>query len=210
MSGLFSLLKSILQSLTRRSGGLATPASPPASSPASSGKTPFTLAWGAKVSPEIRDLVVDICGGLSIEPDWLMACIAFESAYSFDPAKRNPGSSATGLIQFMSATARSLGTTTDALAAMTAVEQLDYVRTYFKPYAGRMHSLADVYMAILWPAAVGKPNDWPLFAAPSNAYAANKGLDANRDGRVTKAEAAAAVQAALDRGLQPGNVWSAA
>lgn len=139
-----------------------------------------------------------------------MACMAFESAYSFDPAKRNPGSSATGLIQFMAATAKSLGTTTDALAAMTAVEQLDYVRTYFKPYAGRMRSLSDVYMAILWPAAIGKPNDWPLFTAPSSAYAANKGLDFDGDGRVTKAEAAAAVRAALDRGLQPGNVWSAA
>lgn len=133
--------------------------------------------------------------------------MAFESAYSFDPAKRNPASSATGLIQFMSATARGLGTTTDALAAMTAIEQLDYVRMYFKPYAGRMATLADVYMAILYPKAIGKPDDFALFVDPAKTYKPNSGLDANKDKTVTKAEAAASVQAALARGLLPGNAW---
>lgn len=135
-----------------------------------------------------------------------MACMAFESAYSFDPAKRNPGSSATGLIQFMAATAKGLGTTTEALAAMTAVEQLDYVRLYFKPYAGRMWDLADVYMAILYPRAIGKPSDFALFVDPAKTYQPNSGLDADKDKVVTKKEASAAVQAALDRGMLPGNV----
>lgn len=210
MSGLFSLLKSILQSLTRRSGGSATPASPPASSPASSGKTPSTLAWGAKVSAEFRDRVVEICGGLDIEPSWLMACMAFESAETFRPDVRNAaGSGATGLIQFMPLTARALGTTTTALASMTAVQQLDYVERYFQPYAGRLHALSDVYAAILWPAAVGKPKDYVLFERPSVAYTQNAGLDADKDGRITKAEAASLVAAKLRDGLQSGNVWSA-
>lgn len=166
------------------------------------------MAWGAVVSPEFRATVADICDGLGIDPSWLMACMAFETGYSFDPAKRNgAGSSGTGLIQFMAATARGLGTTTDALAAMTAVEQLDYVRLYFKPYAGRMATLADVYMAILYPKAIGKPDDYALFVDPAKTYQPNSGLDANRDKQVTKAEAAASVRAALDRGLRPGNVW---
>jgi hypothetical protein len=52
-------------------------------------------------------------------------------------------------------------------------------------------SLEDLYMAILWPVAVGKSNDYVLFSSPSKAYEQNKGLDKNKDGNITKAEAAA-------------------
>ena len=34
---------------------------------------------------------------------------------------------------------------------MTAEEQLDYVEEYFKTSKGKLKSLEDVYMAILWP-----------------------------------------------------------
>ena len=56
-------------------------------------------------------------------------------------------------------------------------------------------------MAILWPAAVGKPEAHVLFRAPTNTYKQNKGLDANKDGQVTKGEAAAKVQLQLNKGL---------
>lgn len=138
-----------------------------------------------------------------------MACMAFESAETFRPDIRNAaGSGAVGLIQFMPATARGLGTSTEALAAMSAVEQLDYVRLYFKPYAGRMRNLADVYMAILYPKAIGKPDDYVLFARPSIAYSQNAGLDRDGDGYITKAEAITRVQAKLTLGLLPSNLWS--
>jgi hypothetical protein len=112
--------------------------------------------------------------------------------------KNMAGSGATGLIQFMPKTAKGLGTTTDALARMSAVAQLEYVELYFKPY--RVRTLEDVYMAILWPAAVGKPNDFVLFESPSKQYKQNRGLDQNGDGKVTKFEAAAAVRAKLTKG----------
>ncbi|WP_309388338.1 hypothetical protein [Chelatococcus sambhunathii] len=101
----------------------------------------------------------------------------------------------------MSATAVSLGTTTAALAAMTAEDQLDYVEKYFKPYKNKLHTLSDVYMAILWPAAVGKASSYVLFKAPGATYKVNKGLDANKDGQITKSEAAAKVFAKLTKGL---------
>ena len=84
---------------------------------------------------------------------------------------------------------------------MTAVEQLDYVNKYLSPFRGRMRSLSDVYMSILFPVAVGKPDSYVLFAAPSRAYQQNAGLDVNRDDQVTKGEAASKVQARLDDGL---------
>ncbi len=167
------------------------------------------LAWGARVSPEFRRRVVGIAGLLRIDPSWLMACIAFETGRAFDPAIRNAaGSGATGLIQFMPSTARRLGTTTDALAALTAEEQLAFVEQYFREFAGRLHSLADTYMAILWPRAVGQPDDYSIAtSADGNTYLQNRGLDVDADGRITKAEAAAKVARLLDEGLEPGNVY---
>ncbi len=95
----------------------------------------------------------------------------------------------TGLIQFMPRTAIGLGTTTDALANMTAVEQLDYVEKYFQPYYRRTKTLSDMYMAILMPKYIGYDDQAILFNDPSKAYTQNRGLDLNRDGRITKAEA---------------------
>ncbi|TAN28861.1 MAG: lytic transglycosylase [Castellaniella sp.] len=169
------------------------------------------MAWGAKVGPAFRETVIEICSSLQINPDYLMACMAFESAETFRPDVKNAaGSGAVGLIQFMPATAQGLGTSTQALSAMTAAEQLDWVRMYFKPYAGRLHTLSDCYMAILYPKAIGKPEDYQLFVRPSIYYTQNAGLDRDRKGYVTKADAAALVQAKLDRGLLPTNVWGGA
>jgi hypothetical protein len=167
------------------------------------------LAWGNKVSAEFREKVFAICLYLGINPDYLMAAIAFETGEMFTPdVKNGAGSGATGLIQFMPKTAIGLGTTVEALAAMTAVQQLDIVRAYFEPYRGRLHTLSDVYMAILLPTAIGKPEDAVLWADPATTvYRQNSGLDANTDGKITKAEAAAKVQAKLVRGCAPANMW---
>jgi hypothetical protein len=167
---------------------------------------PTKLAWGARVSPEFRRRVKEICAGLECDPNHLMAAMAFESAETFSPSVRNRLSGATGLIQFMPSTAQRLGTTTDALAAMTAEQQLDYVSRYFSPYRGRLGTLEDVYMVILWPKAVGAPNDAALFAKPSTAYEQNKALDVNGDGVVSKFEAAQFVRAKLTKGLGAGYV----
>ena len=123
---------------------------------------------------------------------------------TFSPSIRNKYSGATGLIQFIPSTAAKLGTSTDALAKMSAEQQLEYVAKYFRPHRGRLKTIEDVYMAVLWPLAIGKPNASALFSAPSQAYEWNKLLDADRDGRVTKAEAAAPVRDRLNKGLEAG------
>jgi len=51
-----------------------------------------------------------------------MACMALETGENFNTSTKNPNSTATELIQYMSATAKDLGTTTTRLAAMTHVE----------------------------------------------------------------------------------------
>jgi hypothetical protein len=165
----------------------------------------FKIAWGAKVSGAFKQKTIRICDALKIPVDFLMSAMAFESGETFSSNIKNAaGSGAVGLIQFMPGTARALGSTTDDLACMSPVQQLDYVDKYFAPRRGRLNSLEDVYMAILYPAAIGWKPSATLFASPGVTYAQNVGLDANRDGRITVQEAAARVRAKLDKGLLPG------
>jgi hypothetical protein len=167
------------------------------------------IAWGAKVSETFRGRVWWSCAVLGADPDDMMSCMAWESGRTFSPSVLNmAGSGAIGLIQFMPATARSLGTSTVALSKLSAEDQLNFVHKYFLPYKGRLRTLSDLYMAILWPAAVGKADDYVLFdrAKTPTAFRQNAGLDANKDGKVTKAECSAKLLAMKAEGLKPGNV----
>lgn len=171
----------------------------------------YTIPWGQKVSQTFRDRVVWCASKLEVPVDYLMAVMAFETAGTFRADIRNmAGSGATGLIQFMPATARGLGTTTDDLAAMSPEDQLNFVYRYFLPYKGRLKTLSDVYMAVLWPRAIGKPEDYVLWNKVSRptTYRQNAGLDLDKDEQITKAEAASLVQEMLRRGMQDENVWT--
>lgn len=168
------------------------------------------LAWGARVSPAFRYRVRQfpaLLGAPATTPDDYMAVMAFETGRTFDPAVRNAaGSGAVGLIQFMPATlSGDFGLTVDQAAAMTAEEQLELALRYWSRYAGRLTTLSDVYMAVLLPSAIGAPEDRALFSAGTKAFLQNRGLDANSDGRITKAEAAARVLAMRAEGLLPAN-----
>lgn len=44
------------------------------------------LAWGQRVSPAFKSKVVEICSELEINPNHLMACMAFETAETFSLA----------------------------------------------------------------------------------------------------------------------------
>ena len=169
------------------------------------------IAWGARVSEEFRNKVRSIANIIGIDPSDLMTCMAFETGKTFSPSIQNAaGSGATGLIQFMPTTAAALGTSTDELAEMTDVEQLKYVERYFRPWIGKLKTLEDIYMAILWPAAVGKPNSYVLFdkADPKHPkrYIQNAGLDFNADGKITKAEATYRVRKLREEGMFEKNV----
>lgn len=199
----------ILKILSRpkESDTLELPSPSYPSPPSSSGSENYmsvSMAWGKKVSPEFRDRVAWIAKDLGMDANHLMSVMAFESGETFSSSIKNmAGSGATGLIQFMPATAIGLGTTTDALAAMTPSDQLNWVHGYFKPYKGRLRTLSDVYMAVLWPRGVGQPEDYVLWSQASRptTYRQNAGLDVNRDGVITKREAASKVQGKLERGM---------
>lgn len=133
--------------------------------------------------------VKSISAKLLIEPDWLMAVMYKESGINEKAV--NPNGGATGLIQFMPATAQSLGTTTAALKAMSNVEQLDYVYKYYKPYITKLNSYPDLYLATFFPAALGKSDDWVLQTSRLSAKTiarANPVIDLNKDDKITVGE----------------------
>lgn len=167
--------------------------------------TDGSLVWGARVDQEFRAKTREVANALDMDPNWLMSIMAWETGNTFNPAERNPGGSATGLIQFIESTARGLGTTTAKLARMTAVEQLDYVQRYFEDYASRINNIGDAYMAVLWPAGMSKPDSyvlWEKTGTYARQYAANAGLDKDRDDKITRGEAVERVNNSYKQGLK--------
>lgn len=175
-----------------RSGEVPTAAEP---LPPTNGKQPADWAKDADFIKKVK-AVAAVVGCDYID---LLACMAFETGRKFDPALRN-FIGATGLIQFVPIAAKQIGTTTDFLATLTRTQQMDWVQKYFQ--AGPLKkvstpTLEDLYMSILWPAAVGKPDDYVLFRAGSKQYSQNNGLDADNKGYITKKDAATKVRAQL-------------
>ncbi len=159
------------------------------------------LAYGDRVSSVFCTKTLALGQELAVDPDHLMAAMAFETGGTFNPSIKNAaGSGATGLIQFMPDTARDLGTTVEALAKMSAEQQLHYVRKYFLRIKKPLHTLEDIYMAILYPKAVGKASTYILFQSQNQprAYEQNSGLDLDKDGTITKQEATHRVQRWLE------------
>jgi len=156
----------------------------------------FKYKWelSSEVTQDFKDKVVGLCKPLGIEPDYLMAVMAWESR--FDPKAKNPKSTATGLVQFVEDTAHELNTTTAALANMTGLDQLDYVFGYYYPYKGQLKTIDDVYIRVFDPGAIGKKGSEIINRKGSSGYSGNAALDVNNDGVITKDEA---VKPVLDR-----------
>jgi hypothetical protein len=137
---------------------------------------------------------------LDTEPAWLLNVMASESL--FNPKARNglPGQTATGLLQFIESTARSMGTTTEAIIKMSPVEQLRLVEKYLAPFHGRLNSLASVYLAV-FRGVIIEGGEASVVAPLDNSskerriYSLNKWLDFNCDGKITRGELALAAAA---------------
>jgi hypothetical protein len=147
--------------------------------------------------PDFKKKLEKICNALGTTPNAMLAVMKQESGVN--PAARNASGGATGLIQFMPDTARRLGTTTDELAKMDGVQQLDYVYKYYKMTGVGDGSAGDLYMATFMPKYIGYPDHVVLGADGDSGfsgkvYAQNKGLDRNHDGKITVGDVKSSVQ----------------
>lgn len=95
----------------------------------------------AKDAP-FRRKIAEVADYLGMPAVWLVDVMHFESG-GFQPGITN-SIGATGLIQFMPATAQGLGTSTAALRRMGRVEQMEWVKKYFEPIKGKINSPGDV------------------------------------------------------------------
>ncbi len=98
-------------------------------------------------------------------------------------------------------------------ADMTVLEQLDYVKKHFKPLANKDVEFVDFYLQVLFPVSSGKKehvvfskdgkgldvND-KYFKKRIKAYTQNKGMDADKNGKLMKSEIALAVQKYITKG----------
>lgn len=137
--------------------------------------------------PDFTKKLEKVASQLGVRANDLLAIMKQESGV--DPQRVNKSSGATGLIQFMPSTAKNLGTTVEALAKMSAVEQLDYVYLYYKSVGLRPGSDAgDMYVATFYPKATGQPDNYVISSRGEKIYNQNSGLDRNKDGTITIAD----------------------
>lgn len=134
--------------------------------------------------------VREVAARLDVPPEWLMAVMFSESRFDAN-AENFRGSGAVGLIQFMPATAKDLGTSTNLIGQLSHEEQLEWVYKYMQMIRekyGEYESLTDFYLAILYPKARRQEMCFSMYAHPTRAYKQNIGLDLDKNGDVTVGE----------------------
>jgi len=106
-----------------------------------------------------------LSAGASADVDVRELAWVIEMESGWNPAAQSPKSSAAGLLQWVKSTRKALGMPESQAqtAAMSRAQQAPFVAKYFEavhvpgpPPAG------DVYLAVFWPEAVGKPASWTI------------------------------------------------
>ena len=156
--------------------------------------------------PDFIPKLMQVSEKLNIKPEQLLGAISLETMGTFNPAIKSRLSSASGLIQFLESTANELGTTTEDIRRMSGTDQLDFVEKFLSksrkrfPKSGATDS--DVYMSIFRPQSVGKKENTVLYKRGSKRYEANKALDPNKKGYVTKGMASQVIQPHINKASQ--------
>jgi hypothetical protein len=211
----------------RSSGGVpSTAARPPSGGsnvrqPSGTGGG-FTLTSHAKRriggDTQFLKLVRMYSSKLKVNPADLLGLMASESG--LNPASDN--GSHVGLIQFSKSSAASVGTSQSALKRMSRAEQMLYVYKYLRPklsgIPGKI-TAGHLYTSVFLPAFTKKPANFVVASRDGTLpvgypesrrwYSGNKGLDLNRDGKITIAELGKRVQdKKKEFGIHGGSVES--
>uniref|UniRef100_A0AAU8KVW9 Lysozyme-like domain protein n=3 Tax=root TaxID=1 RepID=A0AAU8KVW9_9VIRU len=164
-------------------GNLVNPSTPPATGNAQA-------SYRSKAfTPEKAASIARVAKNIGVNPNDLAAVISFETGGTFSPSKRNPKSSATGLIQFMAGSGgtkgKYYGMTRDQFGSLSFDEQMKYVEKYFKDRSSRFragneakNTTGDVYGAVT---GYG-------YKKGSREYNLNKVWDSNKNGIIEKGE----------------------
>ncbi|URY98749.1 lysozyme-like domain protein [Acinetobacter phage Arbor] len=169
--------------LANAASNLINPSSTPATSNA-------RVTYKSKAfTPEKAASIARVAKNIGVNPNDLAAVISFETGGTFSPSKRNPNSSATGLIQFMAGSGgtkgKYYGMTRDQFGSLSFDEQMKYVEKYFLERSSRFrasneakNTTGDVYGAVT---GYG-------YKKGSREYELNKVWDSNKNGIIEKGE----------------------
>lgn len=150
--------------------------------------------WHSKkphLSQEFYNKVVAVAKRVNCDPNDLMCLMNSESGLKTTAVNKSSG--ATGLIQFMPKTAKGLGTSCAALKSMSPEEQMVYVEKCIvnsKKMAGlgnQKIGAGTLYALIFLPA---RANRDIVTSSGEAYYTHNKGLDMDKDGKISKADLA--------------------
>lgn len=130
------------------------------------------IAAAYPASADIAEQIAEVAAAVDADPFALANLINFESG--FNPRAYNP-SGASGLIQFMPASAAGLGTTTEAIRQMSAQAQMSLVQQYLEQQkaalkVGSLQAPHKLAMSVFYPRAMAWPS-WAMF--PWNVIKAN-------------------------------------
>ena len=153
--------------------------------------------WSKKrkgLSDAFYNKVIQVAKNLKCSPNDLMAVMYSESGIDSKKVGRN---GATGLIQFLPKYMSGLGTNAEALKKMSDVEQMNYVEKCIKANK-RTAKISDsqtidsgtLYALVYLPAYAGREILATKANDPNGYYSSNKGLDADKDGKITKSDLA--------------------
>ena len=178
---------------------------------------PIERSYGQQLTDEqkiaIDKIVADLGEqGFKVKVDDVINFMATETGGTFDPAVRAGGqkNGAVGLAQFTQTAIDAMNLSRDkddqltkaGLAEMTFAEQSDVVTEYLsstlrdRGMEGKEVSGSDLYAAVFAPVAVGKPMDASVYSrsGSNRYYRANRSLDTNRDGHISKGELTARLE----------------
>ena len=148
------------------------------------------------LSADKQKTISRVAKNIGVDENDLASIISFETGGTFSTKSKNPGSSATGLIQFMGKGATKRGGYNDGsyygmsrnqFSSLSFDEQMKYVEKYYKDrgFDGtKKRSLADAYTAV---SGYG-------YKSGSDAYELNRAWDTDGNGVIDKGEAVRAPQ----------------
>jgi hypothetical protein len=145
----------------------------------------YNWAWLSQHGSDVGARLEELSLAHGWDANAIAAVIKIESGGN--PKAVNKLSGASGLIQFMPSTAKTLGTTVEALRTMTALEQLDFVERYYENALGGAtpSEPGDYYVAVFMPAYIGRPSSDVIATKGEKVYDQNAGLDADKNGELT-------------------------
>ncbi len=132
----------------------------------------MSLVYIEKIPPLIRSAfekkVIEVANYLEINPNWLMILMNFETAGQMNPTATNI-IGCVGFIQFCSdglyngeKSKKILGKwySLQTIKNSGYVGQMNYVRDFFEPYKDKIETIYDLYVALFYPYALGKPDSF--------------------------------------------------